>query len=201
MGPHGKLRPLPWLLAALCLSMQVMAMGIASDFLEQDTMRLAPGETRLYGIRLQNPEPKDVWVRAGVESEIAQLVNPQERYLLKAGSYANALSIEVRAPEDAAGTRFIVGYWMQPESEGGNVPIAVRIERSFTVQIGESLQEPAPAREHGFPFLFATLGVTLAALGAVMWRLARRSLRIAEKPRGESTRNPCGMSAGIPHCR
>src|SRR3989304_3787163 len=51
MGPYGKLRPLPWLLAALCLSMQVMAMGIASDFLEQDTMRLAPGETRLQGLR------------------------------------------------------------------------------------------------------------------------------------------------------
>jgi len=47
------------LVLSLALSLNAEAIAIASDYLESNTMELIEGDSRIYGIRIQNPDPAD----------------------------------------------------------------------------------------------------------------------------------------------
>ena len=60
----------------------VLGLGVAQDYLEDDTLRLMNGETHYLKIILQNPEDVDVPVLISVNSEVAELFEPKE-YLVQ----------------------------------------------------------------------------------------------------------------------
>jgi len=120
----------------VCLIYKANALGVSSDFLENNTLELIDGSSTIYGIRLQNPDEEEVNVRLVLNSNTAKIINYKEIYTLSKGK--TEVLFNITAPEDARiGDIYGVGYYMEPVSAlgGGGIPIGMKINKDFKVKI------------------------------------------------------------------
>lgn len=116
----------------------VQGLGVAQDYLENNTLRLMEGEYHYVKLTLQNPEEEQVSVKLEVQNEIAEIRDKQETYNLSPKSYKTEVFLKITAPENARiGDKYKVTYVITPvaEQEGGQIGMNMRLRRSFDVLI------------------------------------------------------------------
>ncbi len=125
--------------SAIILISNTSALGIASDFLGNNTMELKKGESRLYGVRLQNPKLDFKKARFVLQSDFAKVIDYQEIYEFSEEQKIISILINVTAPKNAhKGQEFIVSYYVEPvEVSGQGLTIKPTIEKAFKVKILE----------------------------------------------------------------
>ncbi|MBU0665808.1 MAG: hypothetical protein ABIC91_06425 [Nanoarchaeota archaeon] len=113
-------------------------LGVAQDYMEDNTLRLLKGESHFVRLTLQNPEDVSVNVKITLESEVAELTDKNPTYNLSPKSFDNELFIKITCPKNAKiGDYYTVTYAVEPQtsSDGGQIGMNMRIRRSFDVVI------------------------------------------------------------------
>lgn len=196
-----------WLLAIAIFSASAYALGVASDFLENNTLHIEAGSYKEFRITLQNSEDELQAVHVSVTSDndIAGLVDARDSYELPPKSYNTQLVINITIPKDAkAGASYDAGYSVGQgkAKEGGPVPFVVNVNRGFKVVVKEPKvavveavpQEQPEKKVKTSPItgklsyqkisgaasqviLFTFLGIVISAILMLAWN---RSLRLSK---------------------
>jgi|GEM_PF-4557171 len=199
---------------------QAHALGLGYDYLEDNTLPLAPGATYYFKLVLQNEQTEELTVNLTVESDIARLEGesiitiPAESY--DTTRYIN-ITMPLETPEDEIySVRFIV---MPAAKNDGQVPFSVRYDRAIKViakqdALPSSVLPPAgPTIESPQSFsarvmgamqsgiLTILLGILLAGLLLFIWRKSAHVSQVAtgaSSPRVVATPTIDGFSAVTP---
>ena len=117
----------------------VYAFGMASSYLEDKTMYLAPGEIREYKVELQNNDPVEQKVKFELESDIATIKNEQEYYIVGGDKIKHAVILEIEVPKNVQiGKEYIVKYGAVPTSDAGTpISLNIKFSNEFTVIVRE----------------------------------------------------------------
>lgn len=168
----------------------VLGLGVAQDYLEDDTLRLMNGETHYLKIILQNPEDVDVPVSISVNSEVVEIFEPKEYYNLSAKSYDNVIYLKITAPKDGKiGDKYEVTYSVSPykSQEGGMVGLNMKITRKFYVLIvdengvGSNKKEIFGGADTGLILRIAVIVLVILFIIMIGALLARKSSAITER--------------------
>lgn len=125
------------LLAIVILSLKVNAISVASDYLVNNTLELIKGESKIYGIRLQNPTDSEVGIKLDYDQSIMKLADYKEVYILPPQTIGYRISFNVTAPKTPG--IYTVGYTVsevEPSGSGG-LPIRLKINRNFNLKVIE----------------------------------------------------------------
>ena len=85
-------------LSLTALSLNAEALAVASDYLESNTMELEEGTSRIYGIRIQNPDPVEIKARVAYDTEFMKGLDFKEEYSIPAESSV-AIQFNITAPK------------------------------------------------------------------------------------------------------
>ena len=69
-------------LVFLTIAINANAISVASDYLVNGTMELIAGDSKLYGIRLQNPSDESTGIKLDYDSTFMKAVDYKEVYAL-----------------------------------------------------------------------------------------------------------------------
>ena len=123
-------------LISILLSTNVYSLGVASDFLEDDTLELIEGASKLYGIRLQNPTEWEMKVKLTYDETFLKAIDYQDEYTIPPKTNYPIL-FNVSAPENAKpGKIYTLSYTVhQLSGSGPGVPILIKIAKNFKLKI------------------------------------------------------------------
>lgn len=125
------------ILLSIMLSLNVKAIAVASDYLEDDTLALIEGTSTIYSIRLQNPEPYESIVRIDYSKEFVDIINYKEEYVLPPQS-STRIEFNVTAPKyNIKGNIFTIGYTVHQLSgaPGGGVSFLAKLNKNFKLKV------------------------------------------------------------------
>ena len=74
------------------------AIGVAQEYLENNTLYLKPGAERLFTVTVQNPDEQNITVTLGLKSDIVTIINPQESYMIPAKCYDFHIDLRIKIP-------------------------------------------------------------------------------------------------------
>jgi hypothetical protein len=135
----------------LLLIPSVYSLGMASTYLQENTLKLKPGESYIYFITLQNGDTIDINAEFTLNSEIAEIVNPKETYLLKGKSYDTEIILNITIPkEDSPGKIYSVSYSLKPIADTrGQISMNFKLNKDFNVEVigGKKANAEMPAAE------------------------------------------------------
>jgi hypothetical protein len=191
----------------LVISPEIYSLGVAQDFLQDDTMYLQPGASRLLKITLQNEESQEVLVTLNFESEIARIIDMQQIYTIPPTFYDKRFYMNISIPLDTPyNTSYSIGYSVQPllNKSGAMIPLNIRLNKHFNVIVVDKNYIPQQKPiEHTIPeqektvespakivypiyllLIFKTLIIIIALLGIIIfiWKKSSMlSIRIVKK--------------------
>ena len=121
-----------WLFAAL--SLNIAALSVVSDFLENNTLVIKGGESKIYGIRLQNPTDEEAHFKLTYDDQIAKIVDYQEVYAVSPQAnkpiYFNITAKKLK-PGD-----YVMSYTVHELSGSGQgVPILLKISKNLKIKV------------------------------------------------------------------
>lgn len=196
-----------WKTAAIMLFLllaahQALGLGLSYDYLDNNTLKLAPGESNFYKLTLQNEEDKTIAVAIELDSTIATLVG-DPAITLEPKTYDNFVYFNVTAPSSAEpGTEYTIRYIISPKSDAkGQVPFNVKYDRSFKALVSASQQSTTQIpgdigqvqRHHLFNSTEMTILLVLfiAALLVLVWKKSKGlSKRFIKKPATKEASTP-----------
>ncbi len=146
---------------------EAAAIGIVTTYLEDNTLELMEGKSATYEIKLQNTE-EETEVRLVMDSEIAEIIDYKETYVLPKGVSNTPVAFNITAPKDAkVGDEYVIGYYMEPMSgKGGLIPLGIRINKQLKVRIIED-----PNKSHIKDYL---IGGIIAAIISVLFFIVNK---------------------------
>jgi hypothetical protein len=156
--------------------------GLASSYLENNTMILFPGETREYKVELQNVDSSEIRAKFVLESNITKVIDEKEFYIVGNKTQVLPIMLSITAPESAKpGETFEVRYGAYPlGSQDSQVSLNIRFNRAFTVRIeGEPQIKDTGSRNLVFP-LVLIVGILLI-LGIVITLIEKKSSMLSKK--------------------
>jgi|SRR3989344_2448429 len=128
------MRGIIFLFLALLITLQgANAISVASDYLTNSTMELIAGDSKLYGIRLQNPSDEPTAIKLDYDSTFIKIVDYKEVYALAPKETGLSIFFNVTAPKQP-GT-YEVGYTVsEVEPSGEGLPIRLKISKTFNLR-------------------------------------------------------------------
>lgn len=126
---------------------EVVAIGIVSSVLQNNTLELMQGTSITYQIQLQNTG-EETKVRVVSNSEIAKIVDYKEEYTLPKGVSHTPVMFNITVPENAdVGDEYAVNYYVEPLSaEGGAIRFGIKMNKNFIVKIIENPDKPEASK-------------------------------------------------------
>ena len=123
----------------LLLSYYVMALGVVSDYLINDTLILVDGSHRLYEVRVQNQAEGEARVKITYDTDFIEVLNYKDEYKIPPKK-DQAILFNVSAPPGLkVEQEYIVGYTVHQTGGGGpGVPVLIKIAKNFKVKIIKS---------------------------------------------------------------
>ena len=120
-------------------------LGVARDNLPGDVIKIHPGDSTWYGMRIQNSGNKDVTVSVLVTGgeDILQVVSPQETYLIPANSHDTEIRLNIRIPSYAIrGTEYPIKVFIGSSTDvtGGMVSMVGAVSFDMTVKVAGALE-------------------------------------------------------------
>lgn len=125
------------LLALITGSLSVNALSVASDYLVNNTLELISGESKIYGIRLQNPTENEVLIKLDYDPTFVKIIGYKEVYSVPPKETGYSIAFNVTAPKKPGA--YTVSYTVsevEPSGTGG-LPIILKINRSFNLRVIE----------------------------------------------------------------
>ncbi len=123
----------------------ITAAGIARPYWDDNPLKLAPGESKIVQLTLQNTDPEDMSLAATIESEIATLKDKSNEYSVPSGEINKKVNIDVEVPEDAkVGTiyKVVASFKQIASGEGGMIRMTGAFTSNFPVEVvGEQESE------------------------------------------------------------
>ena len=158
----------------ILMSSLTMAFGVAIPYWDSPEwypLKLAPGESKIVELTLQNTGEKDMVVQADLTSDIAKLSDTKEVYSVPSGEINEIVSIEVKVPKDVeVGTRYkIYSTFKQISSgEGGMVEMTGALTINFPVEVvGEEESELFNPTKNKSVLPWIVLGALLIGMIAI----------------------------------
>ena len=148
-------------LAVIMLALDSAALSVVSDFLENNTLVVKKGESKLYGIRLQNPGNEETSFKITYDDQIAKIVDYQELYTVPPQAnkpvYFNITTKKLK-PGD-----HVMSYTVHELSGSGQgVPILLKISKNLNVRVDEN--EEKSSNGSYFPVLAILVIIALFVL-------------------------------------
>ncbi len=167
-------------LLAILLSVNVLAFGVASSYWKGNPVTIAPGETKTIDFRLQNTGINDETVKAEITkgTEIAKL--KQEEYLVKAGTTATKVFVEIKVPSDVTlDTNYLVTISFKTVTPGNSaVSTATGTDTSFDVLV--NLPENPKKEQFNFTWIIV-LAIVILIIIIIITILKRRKQKVDNK--------------------
>lgn len=165
------------ILVSLIIAVSILdvgALSVVSDYLENGTLILLDDESKLYGIRLQNPSPQEIMLKVTYDDTIAKIVDYEEVYTLLPKT-SRAIFFNVSAPKKFKPNEiYAVGYTVhQLSGSGSGVPILLKISRSFNVKI---IKNPGK-----FYLNYPYIAYAVIALASLIYIFRKRHIPLKNK--------------------
>jgi hypothetical protein len=113
------------------------AFGVSTPYLENNTLKVLPGQNYTYSLTLQNGDTEDYYVDI-IYSSTENIVNMiSGTYYTPAKTYNNTFDFNIKIPADAkVGERYILEYSAKPRTNNsGAVTLGVEIKRSISILV------------------------------------------------------------------
>src|SRR3989338_1773820 len=149
------------LLALATLSLQVNAISVASDYLTNDTLFLKKGESKIYGIRLQNPTDYEVGLKLDYDNTFMKVIDYKEIYILAPKETGYSILFNVTAPKKLGVYEASYTVSEVEPSGGGGLPIRLKINRTFNLKV---IEDPNRIQINYFNLALAVALLVLAFL-------------------------------------
>lgn len=139
-----KMRMLIFIALIALSSLNAEALAVASDYLENNTLTLAEGTSKIYSIRLQNPESYDLVVKVDYDRDFMKAIDFKEEYTMPKKS-ALRIEFNVTAPEyDEKKNEFVIGYTVHQSGGGGTgISFLTKINKNFKLKVAENPSKKA----------------------------------------------------------
>src|SRR3989338_772279 len=125
------------ILLSLILVLDVKALAVVSDYLEDNTLNVTEGTSKIYSIRLQNPELYETKVGLDYDKGLMKALDYREIYTLPAQSSAK-VEFNVTAPEYKKGNDvFNIAYTIHQvgDPSGGGIGFSPKISKNFKLRV------------------------------------------------------------------
>ncbi len=160
------------LVITLILSFSLItAAGVARPYWNDNPLKLAPGESKIVELTLQNTAPGDMTFKATITSDIAILDDKSDEYFVPSGEIDKSVNIKVDVPEDAEiGTiyKIISSFKQITSGEGGMIRMAGAFTVNFPVEVvGEEESEQYGQQPQGIPMstiIMVVLAIVIIAI-------------------------------------
>jgi hypothetical protein len=129
------------------LAYNINAFGISTPYLENDTLKVLPGQNYTYTLSLQNGDEEGYYVDIMYAStkNVAALTNVS--YYIPAKTYDNKFNFMISIPIDAKfGEKYILEYSAKPRVSNSTSVLGLEIKRSVQIVVTDkssSIIEPA----------------------------------------------------------
>ena len=128
------------ILLSLILVLDVKALAVVSDYLEGNTLNVTEGTSKIYSIRLQNPELYETKVGLDYDKGLMKALDYREIYTLPAQSSVR-VEFNVTAPEYKKGNDvFNIAYTVHQIGgpDGGGLGFSPKISKGFKLRVVKS---------------------------------------------------------------
>ena len=117
----------------------VYGFGMASTYIENGIMYLAPGEIKEYKVELQNNDPNEQNIKFELESDIATIKNEQEFYVVGGDKIRQNVILIIEVPKNVQiGKEYSVKYSAVPTSDtGSQISMSIKFSNEFNVIVRE----------------------------------------------------------------
>jgi hypothetical protein len=149
------------ILLCLLLSLNAKALAVASDYLEDNTLALVEGTSKIYSIRLQNPDSFESRVKIDYDRQYMKAMDFKEEYILPPKS-STRIEFNVTAPNyNKNNNKFVVSYTVHQLTapSGGGIPFLTKINKNFKLKV-----EKNPNKLHAEDFFKLAYSITLLAI-------------------------------------
>jgi hypothetical protein len=172
------------ILVMILLTNVIAAFGVAIpywDHPEWYPLKLAPGESKIVQLTLQNTEPEDVTFMATIDSDssdIAIIADSSPEYFVPSGEVNKKVNIKVIIPKNAEiGATYNIGVSFKQVSsgEGGMVSVAKASSIKFPVEVVGKEDSELYGTSQGINplIIYTVLGVL--AIGIAAFIIRRRT--------------------------
>ena len=182
------------------LSSSVQAFGISFPYMDNDTIKLYPGQGYLFKLTVQNKDNESIIVDVTVDSPIANLIGGSQLEV-PGVTYDTSVFINITLPKDAKpGDIYNVNYAVSPVGKGeGQIPIAVAYSRGFKVLVAEIPKEsigptsnaiipPEPGFSLPAWIVIPLIVIIALVVGILLWNKSHQmSQRISKPSAGAQT--------------
>ena len=154
---------------ALSLSL-ITAAGVGRPYWNSNPLKLAPGESKIVELTLQNTGPGDMTFKATITGYVAILDDKNDEYFVASGEIDKPVNIKVEVPKDAEiGTiyRITSSFQQISSGEGGMVRMAGAFTVNFPVEVvGEEDSDIyAPSEKKPIkPWVWAVIVILIAGI-------------------------------------
>src|SRR3989344_4442304 len=114
----------------------IQAAGVATSYWDDNPLKLAPGETTIVSVRLQNSETDSIVLKATLESEIVQLIDGPEYTVIKGTNVP--VNLRVTIPQDATvGTKYnvLINFQEISSGDGGMLRVATGVSSKLPIEV------------------------------------------------------------------
>jgi len=172
-------RVLILLAITLTLSLSLItAAGVARPYWDDNPLKLAPGESKIVELTLQNTDPENMTLKATITSDIATLDDKNDEYFVPSGEIDKLVNIKVEVPEDAEiGIiyKVIASFQQISSGEGGMIRMAGAFTINFPVEIvGEEESEQYGQPEEGLSIFWIISIILVLAVMVLALSIRRR---------------------------
>jgi hypothetical protein len=161
------------LVITLILSLSLItAAGVGRPYWNDNPLKLAPGESKIVQLTLQNTGPENMTFKATITSDIAILDDKNDEYFVPSGEIDKQVNIKVEVPEDAEiGTiyRIISSFTQISSGEGGMIMMAGAFTINFPVEVvgEEESEQYGQQQPQGIPtstIIIVVLAIVIIAI-------------------------------------
>jgi hypothetical protein len=164
-------RVLILLVITLTLSLPLItAAGVARPYWDDNPLKLAPGESKIVQLTLQNTDPENMTLAAIIGGEIATLDDKSDEYFVPSGEIDKKVNIKVEVPEDAEiGTiyKIIASFQQISSGEGGMIRMAGAFTVNFPVEVVGEEESEIYGEPQGIPtstIIIVVLAIVIIAI-------------------------------------
>lgn len=175
------------LLFVLILTISLIsAVGVVRPYWDDNPLKLAPGESKIVVLTLQNTGPEDITLKAIIDSEIATLADKDAQYIVPSGEINQPVNIKVEIPKDAeAGKNYKITASFQQVSleEGGMISFTGALIVDFPVEVvsleeSELYRQPEPPKSMSIFWILLSL---IIATIIVIFLVKKKGQKIRKK--------------------
>jgi hypothetical protein len=130
------------ILALLVSALMVQAFGISFQYMENDTLKLYPGQNYLFKLTVQNKDPEELKVSVKLDSDIATIAG-SENLTIPPATFDRSVLFNITVPKDAKlNQQYVINYQVAPlVAAEGQIPLTLVYDRSFKVLVVKKPEE------------------------------------------------------------